>query len=77
LKQAGDAGLQDLAIPGAREYEEALDRAISAAYAGTDPKTALDGAAQEWNAITDRIGKDAQQTAYNGWVERGGKNAYP
>lgn len=77
LKQAGDAGLQDLAIPGAREYEDALDRAVSAAYAGTDPKAALDQAAQEWNAITDRIGSDAQKTAYTGWMERAGKNAYP
>jgi multiple sugar transport system substrate-binding protein len=77
LKKAGDAGLADLTIPGAREYEEALDRAVTAAYAGTDPKAALDKAAQEWDAITERIGAETQKTAYNDWVSSRAKNAYP
>nr|MDQ2997958.1 ABC transporter substrate-binding protein [Chloroflexota bacterium] len=69
--------LADLTMPGAREYEESIDRAVTAAYAGTDPKAALDQAAQEWDAITERIGAETQKTAYNNWVTSRGKNAYP
>ncbi|MDQ3249236.1 MAG: extracellular solute-binding protein, partial [Chloroflexota bacterium] len=77
LKEGADTGLNDLTLPGAREYEEALDRAIVSAYAGTDPKAALDTAAAEWDAITDRIGLAAQQAAYEDWVSSRGVNAYP
>lgn len=75
LKLGAEKGLLDLAIPGAREYEEALDRAAVAAYAGTPPKEALDKAAAEWDAITQRIGVDNQREAYKEWASR--PNAYP
>jgi multiple sugar transport system substrate-binding protein len=77
LQQGAEVGLHDLGIPGAREYEEALDRAITAVYAGTDPKEALDTAAGEWDAITERIGTDVVKAAYDEWVSKGGPNAYP
>jgi multiple sugar transport system substrate-binding protein len=77
LQEGAATGLADLGIPGAREYEEALDRAITAAYAGTDPKAALDKAAEEWNAITERIGLDKQKAAYADWQAQLGVNAYP
>jgi multiple sugar transport system substrate-binding protein len=77
LQEGAEVGLHDLGIPGAREYEEALDRAVVAAYAGTDPKEALDTAAEEWDAITERIGVDVLKAAYDEWVSKGGKNAYP
>ncbi|BCX02679.1 MAG: ABC transporter substrate-binding protein [Candidatus Roseilinea sp.] len=77
LQEGAATGLADLGIPGAREYEEALDRAITAAYAGTDPKAALDKAAEEWNAITERIGVESQKAAYADWQKRLGANAYP
>jgi multiple sugar transport system substrate-binding protein len=75
LKLGAEKGLLDLAIPGAREYEEALDRAAVAAYAGTPPKEALDKAAAEWDAITQRLGVDKQREAYKEWASR--PNAYP
>lgn len=77
LKEAADTGLADLGILGAREYEESLDRAITSAYSGTDPKAALDKAAEEWNAITDRIGLDKQKASYADWQQKLGVNAYP
>ena len=48
---------------------DALDKAITAAYAGTDPKAALDEAAVKWNEITDRLGRDAQKEAYAMWLQ--------
>jgi multiple sugar transport system substrate-binding protein len=77
LRQGAESGVHDLGIPGAREYEEALDRAVTAAYAGTDPQAALDKAAEEWNAITERIGSDVQKAAYDEWVSSRAPNVYP
>lgn len=77
LQDGAGVGVHDLGIPGAREYEEALDRAVTAAYAGTDPKEALDKAASEWNEITDRIGVDTQKAAHAEWMKTRGVNAYP
>lgn len=69
LKAAAMAGQFELGIPGAREYTEALDQAITAAYAGEDPQAALDGAAARWEEITDRLGRDAQKAAYEVWLK--------
>lgn len=77
LRKGAESGVHDLGIPGAREYEEAIDRAVTSAYAGSDPKEALDKAAAEWNAITERIGTDAQKTAYEEWVSSRAPNVYP
>ena len=74
LKEAAEVGLLDLSIPGAREYEEALDRAIQSAYAGTDPQEAMDTAAAEWDDITERIGLEEQKASYAIWSAN--KNAY-
>jgi multiple sugar transport system substrate-binding protein len=76
LQDGAEAGLSDLGIPGAREYEEAIDRAVTAAYAGTDPQEALDTAAEAFDAITERIGVDAQKAAYDEWVKNSGPHAY-
>lgn len=68
LEAAAMAGINELGIPGAREYMDALDQALTAAYAGTDPQVALDEAAAKWDAITDRLGRDAQKVAYEQWL---------
>jgi multiple sugar transport system substrate-binding protein len=58
-------GMPDLQIPGSNEYLTALDRQIDAALAGQkSPKEALDAAAEEWDAISDKLGRDAQTTAW-------------
>jgi multiple sugar transport system substrate-binding protein len=69
LEAGAMKGQYELGVPGAREYMDALDKAITAAYAGTDPKAALDEAAVKWNEITDRLGRDAQKEAYATWLQ--------
>jgi len=60
-----DTMLPYLRINGAEEYWRALDRNLSAVMTGSvEPKQALDRTAKEWNAITDRRGRDAQLQQY-------------
>jgi multiple sugar transport system substrate-binding protein len=56
----------DLRIPGTFDYFQALDRRLGSVVGGsTSPKAALDGAAKDWNEITDRLGgKDKQLEFY-------------
>jgi multiple sugar transport system substrate-binding protein len=55
----------DLRIPGAAEYFDALDGELAQAVAGQkSSQEALDAVAQQWNSITDRLGRDQQQTLY-------------
>ena len=55
----------DLRITGAAEYFDALDTQLARAVAGeVDPQTALDEVAKQWNAITDRLGREQQKTLY-------------
>jgi multiple sugar transport system substrate-binding protein len=75
LLQGGEKASLDLLIPGAQEYSDAIDRACTAVYAGTDAQAALDTAVQEMNAITDRLGRDKQKQAYANYLTLPG--AYP
>jgi multiple sugar transport system substrate-binding protein len=55
----------DLRITGAAEYFDALDTQLARAVAGeVDPQTALDEVAKQWNAITDRLGREQQKKQY-------------
>ncbi|MCC6613086.1 MAG: extracellular solute-binding protein [Anaerolineae bacterium] len=55
----------DLRIPGAAEYFAALDDEIHHALLGeVTAQEALDAVAAEWDAITDRFGRDEQLTLY-------------
>lgn len=59
------AAVVDLRITGAAEYFDALDTQLARAVAGeATPQEALDEAANQWNAITDRLGRDQQETQY-------------
>ena len=69
LHAAGMNGQYELGIPGGREYAEAVDQALTSAYAGEDPQAALDEAAKKWNEITDRIGREDQKTSYSKWLQ--------
>ena len=75
LQEAADAGLADLSIRSTAAYEDALTRAISAAFGGTSVAKALGDAAKEWDDLTKRIGMDDQKSAYNEWASK--SNAYP
>jgi multiple sugar transport system substrate-binding protein len=75
LLEAGENASLDINIPGGQEYSDAIDRACSAVYAGTDPQEAMDTAASEFNGITDRLGREQQATAYAAYLQLPG--AYP
>lgn len=75
LQAGAETGLLDLSIRNTFAYEDALTRAITAAFGGEDPQRALDGAAREWDRLTDRVGRDKQKAAYLEWVSK--PNAYP
>jgi multiple sugar transport system substrate-binding protein len=52
-------------IPGVDEYLAALQTAVTEVVSnGETPETALRRAADTWEAITDRLGRQQQQTAY-------------
>jgi len=75
LLEAGENASLDLIMPGGQEYHDAMDRAATAVYAGMDPEQALDIAAQEFNEVTDRLGRDTQKQAYASYLTQAG--AYP
>ena len=55
----------DLRIPGAAEYFDALDTGLAQAVAGqVSSQSALDTVAQQWDQITDRLGRDQQKKLY-------------
>jgi multiple sugar transport system substrate-binding protein len=55
----------DLRIPGAFEYLDALDAGVTSALAGQQsPQEALDEVAQEWDEITERLGRKEQLKLY-------------
>jgi multiple sugar transport system substrate-binding protein len=59
-------GFPDLNIPGAAQYIDALDVAVTKALSGeADPKSALDGVASDWKGITERLGADNQKKFWN------------
>ncbi len=61
LKAALPDGFPEIFIPGAAQYEDSLDLHVNKALAGQEtPQAALDAAAKEWDAITDKLGRDKQ-----------------
>ncbi len=49
---------------GWQDYALSIDRMCTAVWAGTDPKQALDTAAAEWDATTERLGVDSQKAFF-------------
>jgi multiple sugar transport system substrate-binding protein len=61
VKEALADGYPEIFIPGAAQYEDAMDLHVNKALAGQETsKQALDAVAKEWNAITDRLGRQKQ-----------------
>jgi multiple sugar transport system substrate-binding protein len=59
------AGLLALPLPGRKEYLRVLDDAVASAVRGElSPREALRKAAQEWDQITERLGRQAQRDAF-------------
>jgi multiple sugar transport system substrate-binding protein len=67
MKESGKNGVSDLRIPGMFEYYDAVAIEFGLALTGQkDPQDALDSAAEEWDKITERRGKEDQKRAYQG-----------
>jgi multiple sugar transport system substrate-binding protein len=75
LNEAANHGVIDLIMPGAADYSFAIDRALASVWGGRDPQAALDGAAAEWDRITERLGTDKQRDAYKAFLELPGATA--
>ena len=69
LNDGANNAVIDMVMTGAADYANALDRAMTAMYAGQDVKKGLDGAAREWDAITKKLGVDAQRKAYQEFLK--------
>ena len=75
LSAAADVAVTDFMVPGWQDYALALDKGVTAVYAGDDPQSTLDGVVGEWDAITDRLGRDAQIEAWASYLETPGSTA--
>jgi multiple sugar transport system substrate-binding protein len=75
LSNSANVSVVDPVIPGAQDYALSIDRMCTAVWAGEEPKAALARAASEWDAVTDRIGADAQRAAYEQFLKLPG--CYP
>jgi multiple sugar transport system substrate-binding protein len=64
LDSAANDAVIDPVIPGAAEYEVALNQGLTSIWAGEDPQTGLDNIAAEWDRITDQIGVEEARA---GW----------
>ncbi len=75
LNNSANVGLLDLIMPGAQDYFLSLDRLCTAVWAGADPQTSLETAAAEWDATTERLGKDSQLAYYTEFLKLPGATA--
>ena len=75
LNNSANVGLLDPIIPGAQDYFLSLDRMATSVWAGTDPKAALETAAAEIDATTERLGVDSQKSYYAEFLKLPGATA--
>ena len=75
LNNSANVGLLDPIMPGAQDYFVSLDRMCTSVWAGADPKTALETAAAEWDATTERLGVDSQKAFYAEFLKLPGATA--
>jgi multiple sugar transport system substrate-binding protein len=66
ISETPKIGIPDLQIPGTAEYISTLATELSLAVTGQKAaEQALDDAAEAWDAITDRLGRDRQKALWN------------
>jgi multiple sugar transport system substrate-binding protein len=75
LNDAANNAVLDPIMTGAADYANALDRAMTAMYAGKDIKTALDDTAKEWDRITDKLGVAKQRASYAAFLKLPGSTS--
>ena len=77
LCECANSGVVDMIMPGWQDYALSIDRMCSAVWGGQDPKAALQKAAAEWDASTQRLGVPAQKAAYQEFLQDPGQLRRP
>ena len=75
LNNSSNEAVLDMIMPGWQDYALSVDRMCTAVWAGQDPKAALQRAAGEWDAVTQKLGVEKQRDAYQQFMKLPG--AYP
>jgi multiple sugar transport system substrate-binding protein len=75
LCEAANYSVLDPIMSGAADYANALDRAMTAMYAGKSVKSGLDDAAKEWDRITQKLGVAKQRKSYQDFLKLPGSSA--
>jgi multiple sugar transport system substrate-binding protein len=75
LAEGSNSAVVDMIMPGWQDYALSIDRMCSAVWGGEDPKSALQKAAAEWDATTQRLGVAAQKAAYQEFLKIPGSYA--
>ena len=75
LNDAANYGVVELIMTGAGDYANALDRAMTAVYAGKDVEDALNDVAKEWDAITNKIGVPKARASYLNFLKLTGSTS--
>ncbi|SEF06714.1 carbohydrate ABC transporter substrate-binding protein, CUT1 family [Rhizobiales bacterium GAS188] len=75
LCECSNTAVVDMIMPGWQDYALTIDRMCTSVWGGQDPKAALQGAAAEWDAVTKRLGIDAQKAAYQQFLQIPGSYA--
>jgi multiple sugar transport system substrate-binding protein len=75
LSDAANNAVLDMIMTGAADYANALDRPMTAIYAGKSVPSGLNDAAKEWDRITHQLGVDRQRAAYAQFLKLPGATA--
>jgi multiple sugar transport system substrate-binding protein len=75
LNEAANYGVVELIMTGAGDYSNAIDRAMTAMYAGKDVEDALNDVAKEWDAITNKVGVAKARESYLNFLKLTGSTS--
>ncbi len=75
LADAANYAVIDPIMTGAADYADAMDRGLTAMYAGQSPQDGLDGVAKQWDSITQKLGTDRVKASYADFLKLPGATA--
>jgi len=75
LCDAANNGVVELIMTGAGDLANALDRAMTAMYAGKDVEDSLNDVAREWDAIIRKIGVPKARESYKNYLKLTGSTS--
>jgi multiple sugar transport system substrate-binding protein len=69
LREAGKYTIVPTKVLGGTEYDEIIDRAVTAVIGGQDIQSALDEAAEKMDEVTERLGRDRVKKSYQDLIK--------